>query len=50
VIGVVMLQLSHGHYSIDVVIAYFFTTRIFWIYHTLANNAALKNGIRAKIR
>lgn len=41
-IGVVMLELSHGHYSVDVIIAYYVTTRIFWTYHTLANNASLK--------
>ncbi|CAG9815925.1 unnamed protein product [Phaedon cochleariae] len=40
--GIVMLELSHGHYSIDVIIAYFITTRTFWLYHTLANNATLK--------
>lgn len=42
VIGVTMLQLSHGHYTVDVLIAYYVTTRIFWIYHTLANNSNLK--------
>ncbi|KAF2903836.1 hypothetical protein ILUMI_02334 [Ignelater luminosus] len=42
VVGVFMLQLAHGHYSVDVIIAYFVTTRIFWTYHTLANNASLK--------
>ncbi|CAH0545741.1 unnamed protein product [Brassicogethes aeneus] len=42
VIGVIMLELSHGHYSVDVIIAYYITTRIFWTYHTLANNASLK--------
>ncbi|KAJ8937919.1 hypothetical protein NQ318_003345, partial [Aromia moschata] len=41
-IGVIMLELSHGHYSVDVIIAYYVTTRIFWTYHTLANNASLK--------
>ncbi|CAH1108387.1 unnamed protein product [Psylliodes chrysocephalus] len=41
-LGVIMLELSHGHYSIDVIIAYFITTRTFWTYHTLANNSSLK--------
>ncbi|XP_022918083.1 phosphatidylcholine:ceramide cholinephosphotransferase 2-like isoform X3 [Onthophagus taurus] len=41
-VGVAMVQLSHGHYTVDVVIAYYITTRIFWIYHTLANNTSLK--------
>ncbi|GJQ76884.1 hypothetical protein Trydic_g15088 [Trypoxylus dichotomus] len=41
-VGVVMVQLSHGHYTVDIIIAYYVTTRIFWIYHTLANNSSLK--------
>ncbi|CAH1997566.1 unnamed protein product [Acanthoscelides obtectus] len=41
-IGVIMLEMSHGHYSVDVIIAYYVTTRIFWTYHTLANNGVLK--------
>ncbi|CAH1118350.1 unnamed protein product [Phaedon cochleariae] len=40
--GILMLMLSHGHYSIDIILAYFLTTRLFWIYHTLANNTSLK--------
>ncbi|KAK5640119.1 hypothetical protein RI129_010930 [Pyrocoelia pectoralis] len=41
-VGVVMLQLAHGHYTLDVIVAYYITTRIFWTYHTLANNTFLK--------
>ncbi|ODM89755.1 Phosphatidylcholine:ceramide cholinephosphotransferase 2 [Orchesella cincta] len=41
-IGVIMVLISRGHYTIDVIIAYYVTTRIFWIYHTLANNPFLK--------
>lgn len=37
-----MVQLAHGHYTVDIIIAYFITTRLFWLYHTLANNANLK--------
>lgn len=48
-VGVVMLQLSHGHYTVDVIIAYFVTTRIFWTYHTLANNVSLKVSFFEKI-
>ncbi|KRY51442.1 Phosphatidylcholine:ceramide cholinephosphotransferase 1 [Trichinella britovi] len=40
--GILCILLSRGHYSIDVVIAYFVTTRLFWLYHTLANSAELK--------
>ena len=29
IIGVIMVLVAHGHYTIDVVIAYFVTTRIF---------------------
>ncbi|XP_031357340.1 phosphatidylcholine:ceramide cholinephosphotransferase 2-like isoform X2 [Photinus pyralis] len=41
-VGVIMLQLGHGHYTLDVIVAYYITTRIFWTYHTLANNSFLK--------
>ena len=40
--GVVFLMIAHGHYSVDVILAYYITTRLFWIYHTLANNPVLK--------
>ncbi|XP_038107942.1 phosphatidylcholine:ceramide cholinephosphotransferase 1 isoform X1 [Culex quinquefasciatus] len=44
--GVTMVLLAHGHYTIDVLIAYYVTTRLFWTYHTLANNSLLlkQNG------
>nr|CAG4640949.1 EOG090X07WR [Eulimnadia texana] len=35
-------MIAHGHYTVDIVIAYYVTTRLFWIYHTMANNAVLK--------
>ncbi|XP_026473114.1 phosphatidylcholine:ceramide cholinephosphotransferase 2-like [Ctenocephalides felis] len=41
--GVIMVLLAHGHYTIDVLIAYYVTTRIFYIYHTMANNSVLKH-------
>ena len=40
--GVVMVLIARGHYTVDCLIAYFVTTRIFYIYHTLANNQNLK--------
>ncbi|XP_053697690.1 phosphatidylcholine:ceramide cholinephosphotransferase 1-like isoform X2 [Sabethes cyaneus] len=44
--GIIMVLLAHGHYTIDVLIAYYVTTRLFWTYHTLANNSLLlkQNG------
>ncbi len=40
--GVTLLLLSRGHYTVDVLIAYWITTRVFWIYHTLAAYPILK--------
>uniref|UniRef100_T1IPF2 Sphingomyelin synthase-like domain-containing protein n=1 Tax=Strigamia maritima TaxID=126957 RepID=T1IPF2_STRMM len=40
--GVIMVLISRGHYTVDVIIAYYVTTRLFWIYHTIANNSTLK--------
>lgn len=44
VTGVLMLLLARGHYSIDVVVAYWITTRVWWIFHTLATSPNLKDG------
>ena len=41
VTGILTLLFARGHYSIDVLIAYWITTRLWWIYHTLANNPDL---------
>lgn len=40
-VGVCMILLAHGHYTIDIIVAYYVTTRLFWTYHTLANNSLL---------
>lgn len=42
VVGVIMVLVAHGHYTVDVLIAYYVTTRLWYIYHTLANNSHLK--------
>lgn len=42
-IGVIFVLVARGHYTVDVIIAYWVTTRVFWIYHTLANHVILKN-------
>ncbi|XP_010862971.1 phosphatidylcholine:ceramide cholinephosphotransferase 1 [Esox lucius] len=41
-VGLFCILLAHDHYSIDVVVAYFITTRLFWWYHTMANQQVLK--------
>jgi len=41
-LGVIFLLLGRGHYTIDVLLAYFVTTRLWWLYHTLAHNQGLK--------
>lgn len=38
VVGVILVLCARGHYTIDILVAYYFTTRLWWIYHTLANN------------
>jgi hypothetical protein len=43
--GVVLLLLARGHYSIDVLIAYWITTRVWWLYHTMVNNHNLKGDV-----
>jgi len=43
VIGIVMLLMARGHYSIDCLIAYYITTRMWYIYHTMAHNNTLKS-------
>lgn len=42
--GIILVLVARGHYTVDVIIAYYVTTRVFWIYHTLANHAHLKNA------
>jgi len=41
-VGMICLLVSHGHYTIDVLIGYYATTRMFWIYHTFSNNPELQ--------
>ncbi|XP_068597177.1 phosphatidylcholine:ceramide cholinephosphotransferase 1 [Brachionichthys hirsutus] len=41
-VGVFCILLAHDHYTVDVVVAYFITTRLFWWYHTMANQQLLK--------
>lgn len=48
VAGVLFLMMARGHYSIDVIIAYWITTRLWWIYHTMCNNGGLLKDSRNK--
>ena len=40
--GIICIVLSHEHYTIDILIAYFVTTHHFWVYHTMASDSRLE--------
>lgn len=42
--GVICILVGHEHYSVDVVVAYYVTTRLFWWYHTMANTHELRGA------
>jgi shingomyelin synthase len=42
--GVIFLLLARGHYSIDVVVAYWISSRLWWTYHTMANIRHVKQS------
>jgi shingomyelin synthase len=42
VFGVVMLMMAKGHYSIDVLLAYFITTRIWFMYNSIILNPSFQ--------
>lgn len=44
IFGILALLLARGHYSIDVIVAYWITTRLWWLYHTMANHQVLKDS------
>ena len=44
IIGVTLLLMARGHYSIDVILAYWITTRLWYLYHSMMTNPSLKQA------
>ena len=41
-LAIFAILVARGHYLIDILLAYYVTTRVFYIYHSLAHNQSLR--------
>ena len=46
-LGIFFLLLDRGHYSVDCIVAYWITTRCWWMFHTMANTEVMKAEINS---
>lgn len=48
--GIFCTILAHEHYTVDVIVSYWVTTRIIWMYHTIAESYDLKSELSRSYR